>query len=402
MAPARLLKNQRILAITDDYWDGFQRIRHRMPALWAREGNEVLWLEQTPFPNQLVRGAASLQTSLFPRLRRIEPRLTVGTMPPAFPKMMKGGGYNVLRSLHRQIDAPRIRYYLGQLGWRPDMVVLFQQPVRHDYFDLFPRALKIYYSSDIYGFGYARPEELKEEEICCRKADAVVTTSGSVLQNLKSFNPHTYHLPHAVDEQWWRENCGRQPQEYQAIPRPRALFSGALGTRIDCDLIRETASRRPHWNFVFIGPFVKGGDRVLELDALSNCHVLGPKAWEEVPGFIAGADALVLPYAGNAVAQHMGLPLKFYEFAISGLPILATDYQQLELPDPGIVAIRRGAQEWAEHLDEIIKYPEQQEKISQLRQSIALQNTYGSRLKELRAILRRVLKERKSDFAKGS
>lgn len=388
------LVNQRILAVTDDFWDAFQRVRHRIPMLWAREGNQVLWLEQTPFPNQIRRGVARLSTSLRPMLRDVHPRLSVGTMPPAFPKMLKGGALgNALRAIHRLADKPRLRRYLKRLGWDPDMVVLFQQPVCHDYLDMFPRALKVYYCSDIYGFGRATPGEMEEERVCCEKVDVIFTTSEIVRQRLAPFNEHTYHLPHAVDERWWEENRGHLPGDLDAVPRPRALFSGAVTPRIAFDLVEQVAAARPDWHFVFVGMILKAEQRVEQLRTIPNIHFLGEKKWEEIPGYIAHSDALFLPYAGNAVAQNMGLPLKFYEFAISGLPIICTDYQKLELPDPRMIEIHSGVEEWCAFFDRV-RAQEGEDEFAPLRRRLAAENTYAARFARQRDILKDIMKRK--------
>lgn len=392
-----MLENQRILAVTDEFWDGFKRIRHRMPMLWAREGNRVLWLEQTPYPNQIRRGSASFWGNLRPRMREVEPGLFAATMPPAIPRMLKGGILgNTLRTVHRAVDKPRIRGYLKKLGWEPDMVVLFQQPVRHDYLAMFPHALKVYYCSDIYGYGQATPQEIEEEKHCCEKVDVVFTTAGIVRDRLIQYNPHTYHLPHAVDLQWWEENRDRVPEDYDRIPHPRAVFPGVISSRIDFDFMERVARCAPDWNFVYVGPVKQVEEQVKQLNALPNCHFLGERKWEDIPGYIAGADVLIFPYWAHATISHSGLPLKFYEFAISGHPILSTAFNKPELDNPDLMVIRTEPEGWRDYLADVRANRAEQDELSRLRRQLAMQNTYEARLHRQRELLELIVEEKKT------
>jgi len=359
-----------------------------MPMAWAEAGNHILLLEGSPYPNHFMRGDARWGPSLHGQLRRVHPRLHVGAMPPAFPRMLKGGLMgNALRALHRPLDRRRIRRYLRVLGWEPEIVVLMQEPVRYDLLELFPDALRVYYCNDLYGYGHGTANEFREEAECCRRVDVVFTTSDILRRRLLPHNAKTFHIPHAVDLAWWESNRNRHPAEMERIRRPRALFTGALTARIDFALLEEVAGACPHWQFVLIGPYNLAEKEARRLEALGNCHLFGAKPHEEIPGYLALADVLLFPYAGKATAQHCGLPLKFYEYAISGQPILSTDFAQLELPNPDLVHVARSPQQWVDFLTHFERHREQQAVLTRQRRELAERNTYQARIEQQRGIL---------------
>ncbi|MCB2153939.1 glycosyltransferase [bacterium] len=303
---------------------------------------------------------------------------------------------NSLRAVHRPFDRRRIRKYLGALGWEPDLVVLFQLPVRHDLLAMFPKATTAYYCSDIYGFGEATPGELQEEEACCRKVDLIFTTSEVLKNRLVRFNPRTYHIPHAVDRDWWESGSGQSPPEFSGIPKPRCVFTGAVFERLDFDLLLKCAQLRKDWQFVLVGPVIRDSSEIQQLRGEKNVSLLGHRAWEAIPGYLNGADVLMVPFRRNPVAENLGLPLKFYEYAMSGKPILSTDFGPFEFPDPSLAVRYQTAQEWSDYLEYIASSPSEEAKKAERRRSIALENTYESRLELQRAAFRS-LQERGGD-----
>ena len=59
-----VLRNDDILVINDGFWDDPKRVRHKMAAAWAREGNRVLWIQKPPLIRDLLRQKETLKKSL--------------------------------------------------------------------------------------------------------------------------------------------------------------------------------------------------------------------------------------------------------------------------------------------------------------------------------------------------
>jgi glycosyltransferase involved in cell wall biosynthesis len=391
-----ILETDDILVIGEQFWEGPLRVRHKMPLAWAARGNRVLWMEQAAFPPHDWRVRGRLHSAVVGRLNSVADRLWVGASPPGVPLMYSGGiSGNALRALHRPLMYHRIRRYLRELSFAPRIVVLMQQAARHDILKHFPNCLTIYYCHDLYGYGGASAAVLREERRCCESVDVVFTTSEAHRRRLVQYNEHTFHIPHAVDIEWWESGYQVAPIEYSNIPKPRALYAGAVQSRkVDFGLLAECARARPNWNFVLVGRLEDESFAPGELKALrdaSNVHLLGARPFQELPGYIAGADALMLPYRMGENYRMAGLAAKFYEYLVSGKPVLTTPYTEFETDSRDLLKIVEGVAAWIEALD--VALAEVDPDKSNRRRDLARANSYSARIDMQQQLLSAYLHE---------
>ena len=105
------------------------------------------------------------------------------------------------------------------------------------------------------------------------------------------------------------------PADQKDIGRPRIGFFGVIDERTDIDLLEKMAQLRPDWNFIMIGPVVKiDAD---DLPKLANIHYLGGKHYDELPAYIAGWDAAMMPFAMNESTRFIS-PTKTPEYLAAG------------------------------------------------------------------------------------
>jgi UDP-galactopyranose mutase len=86
---------------------------------------------------------------------------------------------------------------------------------------------------------------------------------------------------------------------------------------------------RPDWHLVLVGPVVKI-DRA-HLPQLPNIHYLGPKAYEDLPRYMAGWDVGMLPFALNESTRFIS-PTKTPEYLAAGLPVVSTPIRDVVAP----------------------------------------------------------------------
>jgi glycosyltransferase involved in cell wall biosynthesis len=111
-----------------------------------------------------------------------------------------------------------------------------------------------------------------------------------------------------------------------ALPAPRIVFTGAIvSIKLDFPLIAELARLRPSWSFALVGPVGPGDPRtdVSQLAAEPNVHLLGARAYRDLPAVLRAADAGLIPYAANQLTASI-FPMKVYEYLAAGLPVVAT------------------------------------------------------------------------------
>src|SRR4030095_6450061 len=97
-------------------------------------------------------------------------------------------------------------------------------------------------------------------------------------------------------------------EDLETIPRPRAVYVGALDGWLDVPLLQDVARRLPRWSFVLIGP--PRAD-LGALRGLANLHVVGPRPYDALPGYLRAADAGIVPFRLEPLT-HAIHPIKVY------------------------------------------------------------------------------------------
>jgi glycosyltransferase involved in cell wall biosynthesis len=169
--------------------------------------------------------------------------------------------------------------------------------------------------------------ERAEQELA-HNADLVFTTSQKLHAQLLGFNPTATHfLPNVADYGHFSKarSPGAIPDDLAAIPRPRLGFVGALSTyKVDFDLIAAVAKARPDWHWVLIGQVGEGQpDTSIAALRLPNIHLLGPRAYAQLPSYLRGLDVATIPARANPYTAAM-FPMKFFEYLAAGLPVVAS------------------------------------------------------------------------------
>lgn len=115
--------------------------------------------------------------------------------------------------------------------------------------------------------------------------------------------------------------------ELAAIPSPRLGYAGMLSDRMDWDLIVQLADKNPAWNFIFAGPMAdtKLSKRIADI---TNIHIPGSYAYEDVPAVLKSFDLGLLPYRDTPFFEFLN-PLKFYEMAAAGVPMASSPVAEL-------------------------------------------------------------------------
>ena len=137
----------------------------------------------------------------------------------------------------------------------------------------------------------------------------------------------THYSPNVADFEHFSaaRQAGPIPSDLEAILRPRIGFIGAVSEyKVDFDLIAAVADARPDWHWVLIGQLGEGqpGTSAAKLRR-PNIHLLGPRPYDALPGYLRGFDVAVLPCPLNAYTRAMS-PMKFFEYLAAGRPIVAT------------------------------------------------------------------------------
>jgi UDP-galactopyranose mutase len=209
---------------------------------------------------------------------------------------------------------------------------------------------------ELSAFAGAHPGLRAREAELLERADLVFTGGQSLYESKRTLHPRVHAFPSSVDAAHFRRARSPQhdPPEQAPIPRPRLGFFGVIDERMDLDLVRDLAARRPDWHFVFLGPVVKISSSALP--AGPNLHYLGPKAYDDLPSYLAGWDVALLPFAMNEATRFIS-PTKTPEYLAAGCPVVSTPIRDVVRPygQQGLARIAGTPQAFAAAIEESLE-----------------------------------------------
>ena len=188
-------------------------------------------------------------------------------------------------------------------------------------------AVTIYDCMDeLSAFDGASPRLALLERRLLRQADLVFTGGRSLHEAKRHLHPRVHLFPSSVDAAHFRTarsgpDPAGEPADQAGLPRPRIGYFGVIDERIDRELLDALAAARPDWQLVMVGPTAK--IKPTSLPRRRNLHWLGMKRYAELPAYLAGWDAGLMPFALNEATRFIS-PTKTPEFLAAGVPLVST------------------------------------------------------------------------------
>ncbi len=176
---------------------------------------------------------------------------------------------------------------------------------------------------ELSAFAFADPLLVEREAALLARADVVFTGGYSLYEAKRSRHAAVYPFPSAVDIAHFAAARGgvAEPADQAFIPGPKLGFYGVIDERIDLALIDAVAAARPDRQIVMIGPVAKIDPAALPRRA--NIHWLGSRCYDELPAYLSGWSAALMPFAINDATRFIS-PTKTPEYLAAGRPVVST------------------------------------------------------------------------------
>ena len=238
----------------------------------------------------------------------------------------------------------------------------YEQVRRH-----FPGALRVFHATEDYftGFGFvAEPEgvqryahriaalRLQRRMIATvRDSDVVVCVSPGVAEGIArncAYRGELRVLENGCDFAFWNAAVPAGPTRRAGRV---AVYQGGINERLDAALIVETMRRLPDWEFRFCGAVSASFEGWRAVQAEPNFRYLGVLGAEAVRAALHEADVGLMPYRQVAGLTSRLLPLKAFEYAACGLPVVTVPIDSIaHLPD--VFRVARSAAQFAQAIAE--------------------------------------------------
>jgi glycosyltransferase involved in cell wall biosynthesis len=226
--------------------------------------------------------------------------------------------------------APQIRLAAKAIGIH-NPILWVHCPAGADLVDTVPAAAVIFQRTDRFEAFPEADHAVVSRQIAFLKSRADLTVFAA--PHLESEERHQVRksllLTHGADVRVFADagrRRGHLPDDATAIPGPRVGFVGGIDAHtFDPDLFLGIARRLPECHFMMVG----GCSLPAGWCKLANVHFLGRKPYDEVAGYMAAADVLIMPWNNSEWIRACN-PIKLKEYLASGRPVVTTDFPALD------------------------------------------------------------------------
>jgi glycosyltransferase involved in cell wall biosynthesis len=311
----------------------FQRPQHLL--VRAARQQRVFYIEE-PIETE---GGARLETRFEDGVRVVVPHLPRGLSPAEVAATQRG----LLDELLRDEEIGRF-------------LVWFYTPMALAFTaHLEPEVVVFDCMDELSAFKDAPPDLLAREQLLLQSADLVFTGGQSLFEAKRDRHHDIHPFPSSVDVPHFAQarTIVGDPPDQASIASPRIGYVGVIDERMDLDLVAGLADLRRDLQIIMIGPVVKIDPATLPRRA--NLHWLGGKAYADLPGYLAGWDVAIMPFARNESTRFIS-PTKTPEFLAAGLPVVSTSIRDVVRPygELGLVRIADSPQDFAAAVDEAL------------------------------------------------
>jgi glycosyltransferase involved in cell wall biosynthesis len=334
----------------DFLWQGPQEIASRL----AREGNRVLYVENTgvrwPRLNDARRVASRLLrwAGAFTShgLRTISPNLHICT-----PLVLPPFGRPLQRAINARVFLPTVRRAAASLSMR-DVVVLTFLPTDTavDLIKLLrcDAGAVVYYCVADFTELSSSPSRLSQSERqLVGMSDLILAQCTALASHCSQWAENIHIIPYGVNLEVFSRSNGSEPtrsvkkekaigsSDGAGLPRPIIGYVGGLHRYVDLTLLTSMAQARPGWSWVFIGPTQTP---LGKFASLPNVYLLGEFQHQELGRQIDRFDVGIVPYVSSAFTDTV-VPTKINEYLAMGKPVVSTALPTLCDNDrwPGVV-----------------------------------------------------------------
>jgi len=274
-----------------------------------------------------------------------------------------------------------------------DYAAWFYTPMALPIIESLPQPIMIVYDcmDELSGFKFA-PPEIHERELQLMERADVVFTGGHSLYQAKKHQHHNIHsFPSSIDKQHFGKarSVNQQPPEQADLGGPCIGFFGVIDERMDIELLRAIAVKRPDWNLILIGPIVKIDPETLPL--LPNIHYIGPKDYNALPEYLGGWDVALIPFALNDSTEFIS-PTKTPEYLAGGVPVVSTAIRDVVNPYEikGLVYIGRSEDDFIKGINKSLSLKNSKEwlrSVDDFLQNVSWDDTWTQMVQQLNKIL---------------
>ena len=186
------------------------------------------------------------------------------------------------------------------------------------------------------------------------QADLVLAVSPPLAERWAASGRAVDLLPNGCDHTAYATTDEAQLPSDVRLPQPLAVFVGHLSERIDLLMLEAVAQTGA--SLLLVGPRQRtfAINRLDALLARPNVQWVGPKPFEELPGYLRLAKVGLTPYADSAFNRG-SFPLKTLEYLAAGRAAVVSDLPSVRWLDTDLVTVAGTPEDFARATTEALQ-----------------------------------------------
>jgi glycosyltransferase involved in cell wall biosynthesis len=387
------LKTKDIVLLSTADWDNpFWTNKQHVAVQFAKLGHRTFYIDSLG----LRRPSASAQDMgrIARRLRKAirVPRQVRENLWVWSPLVLPFQHYALNRQINYHVLNCMLNFWLCSLGMKKELLWTYN-PLTTDFLKVGSFDKLVYHCVDEVKAQPGMPETTieKTEKDLVKRSNVVFVTSLKLLETRKKLNLNTHYFPNVADFDHFskaRDVGTSIPDDLENIPLPRVGFIGAIsGYKIDFNLLRYVAEKRPMWSIVLIGKVGEGDPwtNLNIIDELPNIYLLGPRPYSDLPKYLKGFDVAILPNMTNEYTESM-FPMKFFEYLAAGKSVVSVDLPALK-DFHEVVCLSKTPEEFIKGIEESMRNDDSK---LEMRLAVAEEHTYEKRTKKMLEMLQKI------------
>lgn len=372
-------------------WDSFPQREQGIACELAAQGHDVDVIEMPASMAGKTHGVFQRLFTPLARDRGFSRSTTPANLRVHIPPIMPTGFRNTLTPL---VDRLLFRRWFSETFRGVDMrstIGLIMMPLWWGRFlerDVFDPGFLIYDIADALEVQSRSPRTLSRlrdcEHLLSREADLVTFSAQEMQREVDILFPGvaSLFLPNAVSREFV-EQCAVRNGNRDTAKKEIGYVGSTCGKWFDAELLLEVIRSFPDHTVSVLGPVDK--QLAAHCAQHANVRLHGFVPHKQLPEHLLRFDVAVIPFRQNGITRIVN-PLKLYEYASAGLPIVATYTDELRNYAP-LVTLARDTESFLRSITEALESdaPDVREK----RRSFAMANTWTERVHRLLAVLQR-------------
>ena len=378
-------RTKKILMAVSNYWTSpYQVGSHHYARFFAKNGFEVLFVSDpiSPF-HFLTRNRIQIHDryEIYKgRIRSDSEKINIYVpMALVTPNEKPVFRTNFVVNNWSKLTIPNILNYARYLGFGEIDLLWFDSIIQYFWIKGIKYKKSIFRVSDIISaFKKITGNIQKLESKLMNEVDTIIYTAQTLENYLKGYENKMVYVPNGVDLDHFIYSNKNMPEDFKKIPRPIAIYIGAIDEWFDIDYLMEVANRCKDISFVIIG---NPKTNILKLKNISNIYLLGKRNYSSIPSYIYNSDVGIIIFDIKHPVVKSVNPIKLYEYMACGLPVVSTKWEELEkLSSPAYLA--KNPDDFIDKLNLALKEKERSRYLN-----FAKENSWEERFKRIEPLL---------------